>query len=66
MLELYREQFEDIVSNAKGRRKTMLLSNLMTQMESYYKLSALKEIFERETDLAVQELYLSVANARNF
>lgn len=64
MLELYRKQFEDIVSNVTGHRQTMLLSNLMTQMESYYKLSALKELFERETDPVVKELYLAVANAR--
>ena len=64
MLELYRKEFNDILNSTKGRKQTLLLSNLMTQMESYYKLSMIKEIFERETDSAVKELYLAVSNSR--
>ena len=64
MLEIYRKQFHDILNSTKGRKQTLLLSNLMTQMESYYNLSMIKEIFQRETDPAVKELYLAVSNAR--
>ena len=65
MLELYRKEYNDILNSTKGRKQTLLLSNLMTQMESYYKLSMIKEIFERKTDSAVKELYLAVSNSRN-
>jgi len=64
MLELYRKEFEDIINSTKGRKQTLLLANLMTQIESYYNLSMNKERFERETDPAVKELYLAVSNAR--
>ena len=64
MLELYQKQFNDIVQSTKGIRKTLLLSNLMSQMEQYYKLSSIKAIFEAETDAAVKDLYTTIANAR--
>ena len=64
MLEIYKKQFDDILNSTKGRKQTLLLSNLMTQMESYYGLSMIKEIFERDTDQDVKELYLAVSNAR--
>jgi len=64
MLEAYRKQFNEIMSDTKGRKQTLLLANLMTQMESYYGLSMIKEIFERDTDQDVKELYLAVSNAR--
>ena len=64
MLAVYRKQFNEIMSDTKGRKQTLLLANLMTQMESYYKLSMIKEIFERDTDQDVKELYLAVSNAR--
>lgn len=53
MLELYLKEFEDIINSTEGRRQTLLLFNLMTQMEGYYNLSMVKEIFELETDPAV-------------
>ena len=64
MLEAYRKQFNEIMSETKGRKQTLLLSNLMTQMESYYNLSMIKERFDGETDPSVKELYLAVSNAR--
>ena len=66
MLEIYKKQFDDILNSTKGRKQTLLLSNLMTQMESYYNLSMIKEIFESETAPAVRELYLAISNARQF
>lgn len=64
MLEIYNKEFECIMSETKGEKRTLLLANLMSQMEQFYKLSMIKEIFERETDVAVQELYLKISNAR--
>ena len=64
MLELYQKQFNDIVQSTRGIRKALLLSNLMSQMEQYYKLSSIKEIFEAETTPAVKDLYVTIANAR--
>ena len=66
MLELYQKQFDEIMKDTKGKKRTMLLANLMSQMEHFYKLSMVKEIFERETDPAVKELYLSISSARKF
>lgn len=64
MLELYRKEFNEIMSETKGRKQTLLLANLMTQMESRYGISFFKERFESEIDSAVKELYLAVSNAR--
>ena len=64
MLKLFEKQFNDIVQSTRGKRKTVLLSNLMSQMEQYYKLSAIKATFEAETDAAVKDLYVTIANAR--
>lgn len=66
MLGIYRKEFNEIMETTKGKRRTLLLSNLMSQMEDFYKLSMLKERFERETDPDVKELYLAVAAARKF
>lgn len=66
MLEVYRKKFNEIMSDTKGEKRTMLLASLMSQMEQFYKLSMIKEIFERETEPAVKELYLAVSNARDF
>ena len=66
MLELYRKRFNEIMSDTKGKKRTVLLSSLMTEIESYYKISMLKERFESETDPAVKGLYLTIANARRF
>lgn len=66
MLELYRKQFKDILNVRNKSKRTLLLSNLMSQMESYYQLSMNKERFELETDQAVKELYVQVAVTRVF
>ena len=66
MLELYRKQFNEILIVRPRRKKDLLLANLMTQMESYYKLSMAKDIFDCETAPAVKDLYLSVSKARRF
>lgn len=66
MLEIYNKKFNEIISTTKGNRRTMLLASLMTQMEQFYKISMVKEIFEYETDSAVRELYLAISNARRF
>ena len=64
MPEVYRKQFNEIMNDTKGRKQTLLLANLMTQMESYYGIPFFKERFECETDPAVKELYLAVSNSR--
>lgn len=66
MLTIYKKQFEEVLETTKGKKRTMLLASLMSQMEQFYRLSMVKEIFERETDAAVKELYLAVSNARKF
>lgn len=66
MLELYKKKYDEIIRDTKGKKRTVLLANLMTQIENYYQLSMLKEHFERETDVAVKELYLAISNARKF
>ena len=64
MIDIYRKKFDEITASCVGDEKDVRLAQLMTEMESYYKLSALPEIFEWETPEDVKSLYLAVANAR--
>ena len=66
MLDLFRKEFNDILTVASTRRKNLLLANLMTQIEHYYNIPATKVLFEREIAADVKELYLAVSNARSF
>jgi len=65
MLELYRKEFNEILTIRSKRKKDLLLANLMTQMESYYKIPFSKELFEYEMAPDVKELYLNVSKARS-
>jgi len=64
MLELYRKRFNLILKEITGKKRTLLLANLMTEMEGYYKISMNRTIFECETTQPVKELYLEISNAR--
>ena len=64
MLELYRKRFNSILQETTGRKRTLLLANLMIEMESYYGISMIRTTFERETIQPVKELYLEISNAR--
>lgn len=64
MLDIYRKKFESITASYVGDELDVCLAQLMTEMESHYKLSAIPEIFEWETPADVKELYLAVSNAR--
>ena len=66
VLDLFRNELHEILTIASNRRKSILLANLLTKIEHYYKLSAIREIFEHETDQAVKELYWEVVKARKF
>ena len=65
MLELYRKRFKSILQETTGRERTLLLADLMTEMEDYYEIPIInKTRFERETEQPVRELYLEISNAR--
>lgn len=65
MLELYRKRFNSILQETTGRKRTLLLAGLMTEMESYYEISIMnKSRFERETEQPIRELYLEISNSR--
>lgn len=64
MLQIFQQTLAEIEATTRGSKRTMLLANLMTQMESHYKISMNKERFEYETEPAVRELYLAVSAAR--
>jgi len=69
----FEQEFEDLMSNHNLTkvRKTMLLSTIMTKIESEYKIPFLKnesDVFENEniTNKKVMTLYRKIANARQF
>jgi len=64
MLIIYQKQFNEIMACTKGKKRKVLLSNIMSQMEHFYKLSMVKEIFESETDDEIKQLYLNISKAR--
>ena len=66
MLDLFRNELKEILKITSTRRKNILLGNLLTKIENYYKLSAIREIFEHETDQAIKDFYWSVVKAREF
>ena len=66
MLDHFRKELQEILKITSNRRKNILLGNLLTKIEHYYKLSAIKEIFEHETDQDIKDLYWEVVKARKF
>ena len=65
MLDIYRKKFDELTANYAGDELDIRLAQLMTEMETHYKLSALPEIFDLETPADIKELYLTVSNARS-
>ena len=65
MLEIYRKRFKSILQETTGRECTLLLADLMTEMEGYYKIPVInKARFESEIEQPVRELYLEISNTR--
>lgn len=66
MLKVFDLRFKEIIKIGLGNKRNIDLANLMSEMESYYRISQIKEIFDRETEESVKELYLKVSDARVF
>lgn len=62
-LRKFEQEFERIKVKG-GNKRDRMLADLMTEMESRYKISMIKERFERETHPVVRRLYLAVSAAR--
>lgn len=64
---LIKEKFESIKSDKKlnNDKKSVLYANLMTELEKFYKISALPEL---NSDLSVDitKLYQDISNSRIF
>ena len=65
MLDVFESRFNDVMNNKTGHEKDVLLASIMTDMERFYCLSMVREIFEKETTSEIRMLYLSVSNARS-
>lgn len=65
MLDIYRKKFAELTANYVGDDLDIRLAQLMTEMETHYKLSALPEIFDLETPADIKKLYLAVSSARS-